>query len=112
VIARLITMVAAAGWISAAPHQSRASTTPRRHVVEISGMKFTPSVLEIHRGDTVTWINRDLVPHTATAEKGSAFDSGTMLGGDSASVVLREGGEYLCRLHPVMTGRVVVKPGL
>ena len=44
---------------------------PRRHVVEIRGMAFHPAVLEIHRGDTVVWVNRDFVPHTATGTPGA-----------------------------------------
>jgi plastocyanin len=109
---RPLTLVAAAavGW-GAAAHQ-RSPAPPRRHVIEISAMQFSPSVLEMHRGDTITWINRDLVPHTATAGGTKpAFDTGAIAGGDSAIIVIGAvGGEYLCRLHPVMTGKLVVVP--
>lgn len=103
----VLAVAAAFGLYAAAPQGPQ--STARRHVIEISGMKFTPSVLEVHQGDTVTWINRDIVPHTAT-EKGSAWDTGTITAGDSISVVLREAGaeEYFCRLHPVMVARMVV----
>jgi plastocyanin len=104
----LLAGAAAAGLGAAAHH--RVPGHPGQHVVEISGMKFTPSALEVHRGDTITWINRDMVPHTATASQSPGFDTGTILSGDSAKVIAGDGGEYICRLHPVMVGKVVVVP--
>ena len=44
-----------------------AKPTPRTHTVKIEGMAFVPATLEVSVGDTVEWINEDLVPHTATA---------------------------------------------
>ena len=109
---RPILAAAVIGLVTApAPAAKGPEPAPRRHVVEISGMKFSPSLLEARRGDTVVWINRDLVPHTATAVKGAAWDTGTILGSDSTSVVLKQDGEleYLCRLHPVMTAKIIVR---
>ena len=40
----------------------------QRHVVEIRNLEFTPKELTV--GDTITWINYDLVPHTVTADHG------------------------------------------
>ena len=104
-----MTVAAALGFLAAVPPGT--GPAPRQHVVEIRGMKFSPSVLKVHQGDTVTWVNRDMVPHTATAGKGAVLSTGTILGGDSASVVIVIAGEheYICQLHPVMTGRVVVE---
>lgn len=106
-----ILLAAAVIGFVAAPAPRHPEPAPTRHVVEISGMKFNPSVLDARRGDTVVWINRDLVPHTATAVKGAAWDTGTILGSDSSSVVLKQEGEleYLCRLHPVMTAKISVR---
>ncbi len=83
---------------------------PRRHVVEISGFAFAPRTLEVGVGDTVVWLNRDFVPHTATATDG-AWDSGEIAGNASRSYVARERGryEYVCELHPSMTGTLVVE---
>jgi plastocyanin len=107
-----ILAAAVIGFVTAsAPAPRHPEPAPRRHLVEISGMKFSPSVLEARRGDTVVWINRDLVPHTATGVKDGTWDTGTILGNDSTSVVLRQDGEleYLCRLHPVMTAKIIVR---
>lgn len=91
--------------------QAGNSGPPRRHVVEIRGMAFRPRVLEAAQGDTIVWINRDIVPHTATADGGKMWDTGIITQGDSGgSYVPRRSGEtaYICRLHPTMQGRLIV----
>ena len=73
-------------------------------------MKFVPERLEVAVGDTVTWTNRDLVPHTVTAA-GAGVESGNLAPGESWKFVARRRGEmdYLCRYHPSMKAAVVVK---
>ena len=73
-------------------------------------MKFVPERLEVTAGDSVTWTNRDIVPHTVTA-KAAAIESGELAQGKSWTYVARKKGEidYLCRLHPVMHGKLIVK---
>ncbi len=88
---------------------------PQRHVVAIRGMAFQPAVLEAAPGDTIVRINRDLVPHTATAEGSDAWDTGILARGDSAQYVPLRPGEwaYGCKLHPTMQARLLVtrEPG-
>ena len=71
-------------------------------------MKFVPERLEVTVGQTVTWTNRDFVPHTVTAP---GIESGDLAEGKSWSMVAKQKGEiaYICRFHPVMKGVVVVK---
>jgi len=84
--------------------------------VTIEGMKFTPERLEAHVGDTVTWTNKDIVPHTVTAEKGASgrapFDSGAINQGGTFKLKVRKSGElaYSCVFHPVMKGSISAKP--
>lgn len=82
-----------------------------RHLVRISGMAFTPAALEAAPGDTIVWINDDIVPHTATASRGGTWDTGSLAQGDSGLVVVQARGSfpYFCRLHPTMTASVVVR---
>jgi plastocyanin len=84
---------------------------PRRHVVEIRGMAFHPAVLEVRRGDTVVWINRDIVPHTATATRKPGWNTGPLPQGKSGRYVANRRGEdsYVCELHPTMLGKLVVR---
>jgi len=82
----------------------------RTHVVTIADMQFTPATLDLVPGDTVVWINKDLVPHTATAASGT-FDSGKIEAQNSWRYTIRASGRfsYACAYHPTMTGLVAVK---
>lgn len=85
-----------------------AAGTENRSIV-IEGMRFAPVTMTVQRGDAVVWVNRDLVPHTATAN--DAFDSGPIAAGASWRFVPRTAGryEYLCTLHPTMKATLVVE---
>lgn len=71
-------------------------------------MKFIPERLEVAVGERITWVNRDIVPHTVT---GKGVESGELGDGKSFSYVAKAPGEmhYICRLHPVMKGTIVVR---
>lgn len=75
----------------------------RKYVIDIASFKYNSEPLKLRAGDTVTWINRDIVPHTATA-KDKSWDSGTIKSGKSKSVVITKSleGNYYCRFHPRM----------
>ncbi len=77
------------------------------------GMKkltFTPSAVEVHVGDTIEWSNDDFLEHTATARDGS-WDFVLPKGSKTRMTVKTAGSfDYFCRLHPNMTGRIVVEP--
>lgn len=89
----------------------RDSAPPRRHLVEIRGMAFHPAVLEVSRGDTVVWTNRDFVPHTATAAALPLWSTGTLVQNQSGQFLAGRAGtiQYLCELHPVMQGTLIVR---
>jgi plastocyanin len=90
-----------------------ASARPTRHTIEIRAMEFHPAVLEVAKGDTVVWINRDIVPHTATAAAVAppAWDTGTLTAGQSGRYVPGHSGEalYTCTLHPTMRGKLIIR---
>ncbi len=71
-------------------------------------MKFIPERLEVAVGDRITWTNRDFLPHTVT---GKGIESGELGEGKTFTHVPTTRGEiaYICRLHPVMHGTIVVK---
>lgn len=77
-------------------------------VVEMTRLKFAPADTEIPVGGTVTFVNLDLVPHTAT---GAAFDTGTLRKDERKEIAFPAAGEfsYLCKFHRHMTGRIVVR---
>jgi nitrite reductase (NO-forming) len=71
---------------------------------------YSPNVLMIPVGTTVTWTNNDPgVMHTVTSVAGT-FDSGPLNNGDTFSYTFDSPGEfdYLCTPHPWMKGRISV----
>lgn len=79
--------------------------------VEIKALQFAPTAVQVRAGDSVWWINADLVPHNVTAGSG-AWSSSTLAPGDSALIVMTESGRetYACTFHPGMEGVVDVEP--
>jgi plastocyanin len=105
-VAAALAMLPAMIWSSAALGASAASV----HVVHLNKMKFGPAPDGAKVGDTIEWVNDDILRHTATAKNG-AFDVDLKPHG-KARVVLKTPGEivFYCRYHPGMTGRLVVAP--
>jgi plastocyanin len=83
---------------------------PQTHTVTIEMMRFQPETLTVARGDTVVWVNKDLVPHTATS-KAAGFDSQVIQAEQSWTFTVRKRGDfaYLCTFHPTMTAMLRVK---
>ena len=80
----------------------------RTHSIEMQNMRFGPAPANIRVGDSINWINRDLVAHTATARNRS-FDV-VIPPGHSATTVVRQPGTiaFYCRFHPTMRGSLIV----
>lgn len=80
------------------------------HTVTIEGMKYNPQHLSVRRGDRIVWVNKDLFPHTVTAD-GKQFDSHGIDADGSWSYVAAKTGEYAygCTFHPTMKGMLSVK---
>jgi len=80
-------------------------------VISIKGMHFTPATLTVVPGTKVTWVNEDESPHTVT-EQSRVFHSAALDTKDSFSYTFATPGEfaYFCTIHPMMTGKIVVKP--
>jgi plastocyanin len=81
----------------------------RTHTVVIESMRFTPQTLTVHQGDRITWVNKDLFPHTVTSA--GKFDSRQIPARGSWTYVARKAGEYdyVCTLHVGMTGKLQVR---
>ena len=78
--------------------------------VTIDNFVFEPERLTVKAGTTVTWVNRDDIPHTVAA-KDRLFRSKVMDTDESYSFTFTTPGEYayFCSLHPHMTGTIVVE---
>jgi len=80
---------------------------PRTHIVEIKQFRFSSKMIRLRPGDTILWINLDLVPHTATAVDKS-WDTGIIKKGESLKILVTRNFElrYFCQYHPTMRGKI------
>lgn len=80
------------------------------HTVTIDGFAFKPPTIDVKQGDTIEWRNTDPVPHTATA-KDAGLDSRDIPANGTYRFVAKKKGRfaYVCTLHPIMKGELVVE---
>ena len=78
--------------------------------ITAADMGFVPSEVSAKVGDTIEWINKDVLVHTATARNGD-FDV-TMPAKRTVTSVLKKAGtiEYYCRFHPNMKAVLTIAP--
>jgi plastocyanin len=78
--------------------------------VKIDNFSFGPQTVTVPVGATVTWINRDDIPHTVVSTDG-VFKSKVRDTDEKFSYTFAKAGTYpyYCSVHPKMTGQVVVK---
>jgi plastocyanin len=78
--------------------------------VKIDNFVFGPQTLTVHVGATVTWTNKDDIPHTTVSTDG-AFKSKVMDTDEKFSYTFTKAGtySYYCTIHPKMTGKVMVQ---
>lgn len=102
-------LAAAGAMLPVAPMLARAAGHGGKHTVTIKNFTFEPSDLTIAKGETVTFLNTDGAPHTATADNGT-FDTGRLGKGDKKAFKFTAAGTftYFCALHPKMKGTITV----
>ena len=81
----------------------------KAYTVEINQMQFQPASLTVQKGDTVVWVNHDIVAHDVTEETGKLWTSGPLAQGESWSLVVTQSGDYYCSIHVVMKGKLIVQ---
>jgi plastocyanin len=82
--------------------------------IGISNFCFDPTIFRVRPGETVTWVNKDSVPHSVLGANGSwgGFDSITRDGGEVSYRFVNPGVyPYVCTFHVGMVGAVVVGNG-
>jgi len=79
--------------------------------VKIDNFTFGPTSLTVAAGTTVTWTNKDDVPHTVVSDDKATFKSKALDTGDQFSYTFAKPGkyQYFCSVHPKMTAEVVVQ---
>ena len=77
--------------------------------VKIDNFSFAPATVTVSVGNTVTWTNRDDIPHTVVSTD-KVFKSKVLDTDEKFSFTFTKPGEYpyFCSIHPKMTGKVIV----
>jgi plastocyanin len=100
-----IVALAASPRDSAAAQQKAEATE-----VKIDNFSFGPAELTVPAGTTVTWTNRDDIPHTVVSTDG-VFKSKVLDTDEKFSFTFSKAGTYpyFCSIHPKMTAKVIVQ---
>ena len=87
-----------------------AQQKPETMEVKIDNFSFGPAELKVPVGTTVTWTNRDDIPHTVVSTD-NVFKSTVLDTDEKFSFTFSKAGTYpyFCSIHPKMTGKVVVQ---
>ena len=110
---RLYVLCVAALGLSLCGASSSVAQGTRKHAtytVTIDASRFDLDVLTVKTGDTVVWVNKDIVAHTATSQAGG-YDSGMIASCKSWKYSPKQAGEfpYTCTYHPTMKAMLRVK---
>jgi len=89
---------------------ANAQQAPPAAEVKIDNFSFSPAALTVPAGTTVTWTNRDDIPHTVVSTDG-VFKSKVLDTDEKFSFTFTKPGTYpyFCSVHPKMTGKVFVQ---
>jgi plastocyanin len=102
-VATLLLSAASPGSPAKAPQATSAE-------VKVDNFSFGPATLTVAVGTTVTWTNRDDIPHTIVSTD-KVFKSKVLDTDEKFSFTFAKAGTYpyFCSIHPKMTGSVVVQ---
>ncbi len=105
-----IVLVAMALLLTASARVAAADQPPANAEVTIDNFSFGPQTVTVPVGATVTWTNRDDIPHTVVSTDG-VFKSKVRDTDEKFSYTFTKAGtySYFCSVHPKMTGKVVVQ---
>ncbi len=102
-----------AGKPAADSEAKPAAAPPRAKVgltVDIASFKYAPKDAVVAKGATVSFVNKDKAPHTATSKDGS-FDTKRLDRAQKGDITLDKAGTftYICKYHRFMEAKITVK---
>lgn len=105
ITAAAIMIGCAVSAIAAGPEKA-----PTAAEVKIDNFTFEPQTLTVKAGTTITWTNRDDIPHTVVSND-LVFKSKPLDTDQTFTFTLTKPGTYpyFCSIHPKMTGKIVVQ---
>jgi plastocyanin len=103
-------ITAVAGLALAGAAASADPVAPKSYVISMQITGFEPATLLVKPGDRITWSNKDLFAHTATADD-KAFDSKSVAPAGTWTYVAGKPGvhTYICTFHPTMKATITVQ---
>ncbi len=106
VMISMLLLLAGSSRVAANTGQSSAANAE----VKIDNFSFGPQTVTVPIGATVTWTNRDDIPHTVVSTDG-VFRSKVRDTDEKFSYTFTKAGTYpyFCSVHPKMTGKIVVQ---
>jgi plastocyanin len=107
-----VAMVAMVLLMAGSPNVTANTQQPATKEVKIDNFSFGPVTLTVPVGATVTWSNRDDIPHTVVStDDPKAFKSKALDADEKFSFTFSKAGSYpyFCSIHPKMTGKVIVQ---
>jgi plastocyanin len=90
---------------------AHAQSAAAANSISIDNFTFNPPTLTVKAGTTVTWTNKDDIPHGIASANNGFSRSKAMDTDDSFSFTFTTPGsyQYFCYIHPHMTGMIVVQ---
>ena len=97
-------------FLTVSPLVTARAQQPAVVEVKIDNFSFGPQAETVPVGTTVTWTNRDDIPHTVVSTDG-VFKSKALDTDEKFSYTFAKAGTfaYFCSIHPKMTGKIVVQ---
>jgi plastocyanin len=92
------------------PIRAKGESTASPLEVQVDNFTFGPATLTVPLNSTVTWVNKDDLPHVIASNDG-VFKSKALDTDDKYSYTFNKAGTYayFCSIHPKMVGTIVVK---
>ena len=92
------------------PTRARSEDNAPANQVSVDNFSFGPATLTVPVNTTVTWVNKDDVPHTIASTDG-LFKSKALDTDDKYTYTFTKAGtyNYFCSIHPKMVGKIVVQ---
>ena len=104
-----LSLATGVAWTAVSPGRTAGASGVAPILIQMKNFAFDPPAIAVSVGQTLTWTNNDVVPHTATADE-KFWDSGQMAPGLTYTVTVTKPGtyDYRCSIHPFMHAKVIV----
>lgn len=79
-----------------------------QYQISIEGFEFVPHTLNVMQGDTVIWVNHDIVPHSIVIRNSKEAILPVLESGETFTYIVGNSLAYRCGLHPSMKGTLSV----